>query len=224
MKERQASGGRFYPVDEPAHAPARYGDYAPIPKVYRLDLGSARTNEKMGIGGSFIWAYKASGTGVSVDLKFNSQQADNMTFYVGTSLSGLKFSEVFVTHAAQAGGWIDFFVVDQGQNIRSLNPANVFTAVTITKPGDFATLADVTVTAAAAAAIVAAANATRKEIIIQSDPANTQEIRIGDSNTAAARGIVLEVGSTLILETTDVIYAYTGAGADQTLHIAYTGD
>jgi hypothetical protein len=183
MMNKQPTGGRLYPIDAPANAPARYGDYAPIPKIYRVDLGSARDNEKMGIGGSFIWAYKASGTGVAVDLKFNSQQADDMTFYVGTSLGGLKFSEVYVSNDAQAGAWIDFFVIDQGENISSLNPANVFTSVSLANQSTLASVADVTVTAAAAAAVVLAANADRKTALIQSQATNTQDVRLGDSNT-----------------------------------------
>ena len=199
-------GGRSFPIDAPAQAPARYGDFAPVPKIHRIDLGVERVGVKMGIGGSFIWAYKASSTGVVVDFQFNSQQADKMSFYVGTSLAGLKFSEVFVSHAAQAGGWIDFFVIDQGSGITGLNPANVFTSVTLAKPTSTGSPVAVTITAAAAAAALVAADATRHELIVQSDPANVQDIRVGDLNTGAARGLVLQPGDVLTLKVTDTLF------------------
>lgn len=217
-------GGRAFPIDTPANAPARFGSYAPVPKVYRIDLGSARTSQRQGIGGSFIWAYQASDVNASVDIQFNSQQADAVSFTQGMSIGGLQFSDVYLTNTAQAGKWIDLFVIVEGVDMRAINPANTFTSVTVTKPTDFATVADVTVTAGAAAAAILAANADRRTAVIQSDPANSQDIRIGDSNTGAARGIVLEPGDALEIESTDVIYAYTAAGADQTLHVAYTGD
>ena len=209
-------GGRSFPIDAPANAPARYGAFSPVPKIYRIDLGAARDREKSGMGGSFIWGYKASGTGVSVDIRFNSQQADPMTFYVGTSLQGLKFSEVYISNDAQAGGWIDFLVVDQGEQITGLNPANVFTAVTVTKATDYHAHSDVTLVAAATT-LIDAADATRRTIIVQSLPSNTQDIRVGSAVAGATRGILLQPGDIITIDCTDAVYGYTAAGADQTV-------
>ena len=215
-------GGRNFPIDTPTQAPSRYGQFSPTPKVYRIDLSTARTAEKTGIGGSFIWAYKASDTGVSADIRFNSQQSDAMTFFVGTSIGGLKFSELYVTNAAQAGAWIDFFVIDQGEIITSLNPANVFTSVSIAKTSGLVTVADATIVAGAAAALILPANANRTKALLTSLVSNTQEVRIGDSNTGAGRGAPLQPGESIEIDSTADIYAYTAAGANQTISIAYT--
>lgn len=217
-------GGRIYPVDYPKNAPARYGDFSPTPKIYRIDLDSARSAKKMGIGGAFIWAYRASDTSAEVSIQFNNEMSDKMVFQVGSAIGGFKFAEVFVTHEAQAGKWVDFWVIDQAAGINLLNPANVFTSVSLAKQPTLETVADVTVTAAAAAAVVLAANADRKSALIQSPATNTQDIRLGDSDTGAARGLILAPGDTMQVDVTDNIYAYTAAGTDQTLSIVYTED
>jgi hypothetical protein len=223
MKNR-IPGGRIYPVDYPSKAAARYGDFAPTPKVYRIALDAARDGAKMGIGGSFIWAYKASDTRAEVDIQFNNEVSDKMTFQVGSAIGGFRFAELFVSNDAQAGKWVDFWVIDQAEGINLLNPANVFTSVSLANQSTLASVADVTVTAAAAAAVVLAANADRKSALIQSQATNTQDVRLGDSNTGAARGLILAPGDTMQVDVTDDIYAYTAAGSDQKLSIVYTED
>jgi hypothetical protein len=84
-----------------------------------------------------------------------------------------------------------------------LNPANVFTSVSLANQSTLASVADVTVTAAAAAAVVLAANADRKSALIQSQATNTQDVRLGDSNTGAARGLILAPGDTMQVDVTE---------------------
>lgn len=71
------------------------------------------------------------------------------------------------------------------------------------------THADVTITGAAAAAMVVAANASRGTLIIGNGAA---VCRIGDSNTAATRGIALAINATISIDTTDALYVYSASG------------
>lgn len=73
---------------------------------------------------------------------------------------------------------------------------------TMTTPAD--------VTTGAAAEIVAA-NASRKAVTIQALSTNTAVVRVGDSNVGASRGLELQAGQSVTIETTAAIYAYSAA-------------
>lgn len=232
MMKNAVPGGRVYPIDYPAQAPQRFGRFSPVIKVQRIALDDARDDVRIQIGGSMFWAQNASSLTASMDVRFNTEQSDKVKVTWGFSIGGLKFSEIYVTNSAQAGEYIDILVVVEDVNLRTLNPNNVNNAVTIlgtvtvdqAKNSVFETAADVTVTAAAAAAEILAANTDRVSAIITSVSTNTQEVRIGDGDTGAARGVQLNPGESLEIETTAAIYAYTPAGSDVVLSIAYTED
>ncbi|HEX5339821.1 MAG TPA: hypothetical protein VFX47_02960 [Gammaproteobacteria bacterium] len=85
--------------------------------------------------------------------------------------------------------------------------------VTVT-PGDtLATVADTDIVAAAAAALVLPANTGRKTAVIINLTTSAGEIRIGDENAAAARGIPCAVGGSVSLDTSAAIYVYSTTGA-----------
>ena len=55
--------------------------------------------------------------------------------------------------------------------------------------------------------ILSDANLDRKTILIRSNKANSNKMRIGDINITATRGIELNPGDTITLETTAAVYA-----------------
>lgn len=63
-----------------------------------------------------------------------------------------------------------------------------------------------------------AANASRRAVILAAAPANTDNIKVGDSNVGAARGITLQPGQAITLDTTAAIHARAASGT-QTLEI-----
>jgi len=216
---------RFYPRDYPAASQPRSGQGSPAIKKIRVDLSTARDDAKMSASGSVLWAYRASSLAAQLDIKLNEQSNDDLTFQRGTLISGYKFSEFYMTNTAQAGEWIDLIVTTVGAyGFDALNPDVSYAEIDLVKQTEIETTADVTVTAAAAAAVVLAADADRKEAIIQSLPSNTQNVRIGDGDTGAARGLILKPGDSIVLTVTAAVYAYTAAGADQDLAIVEIKD
>lgn len=229
-------GGRVTPFDTPANAPLQYGHLSPSPKNYRIDLATARDGIEIKMGGSFFWIYNGSGVDAEADIQFNNERSDAFTCKWGFAIEGLKFNGIFVTNSAQAGAYLDIMVCDLP--LGSLNPINTASTTTISgtvavdiqdtdvqvnqAADNLVTVADVTVTAAAAAASILAANAKRYSAIITSLSSNTQEVRLGDSNTGAARGIPILPGESVNIDTTAAIYAYTAAGDNQTLSVVYT--
>jgi hypothetical protein len=218
-------GGRIMPLDTPTRSQSQYGAFSPAPKKFHIALDAERSKERLSIGGSFLWAFNASSIDAVLDIGFNTEVSDLFTVKWGFQIGGLKFSEVYITNTAQPGEYMEFLVVDIG-NLFTLNPINATNAVTISgvaknTSDTIGTVADVTVVAAAAAAQVIAANTSRMSVQITSLSTNTQVVRVGDSNVGASRGDVLNPGESISYDTTAAIFAYTGAGADQTLAISY---
>lgn len=79
--------------------------------------------------------------------------------------------------------------------------------VAVVPPADLSTNADQTLTADTAT-VIAAADTTRREIMIRAPKTNTVNIRIGDSNVGSARGIEVEPGQTMVLNTAAAVYGY----------------
>lgn len=84
-------------------------------------------------------------------------------------------------------------------------------ALDLANSANLATGADVTL-GAALADLIAAANTTRREIIISNDTG--AEIRVGDSNIGAARGVKVAAGAVIVLATGAAVYGYSAAGGD----------
>lgn len=87
--------------------------------------------------------------------------------------------------------------------------------VQIDQPNGLSTAADVAVSAAAV--IVAAANGNRRRVIVQNTGA--ANIRVGDVDVAAARGVRLVPGGSVLLETNSDVYAIREAAADSSVGV-----
>lgn len=83
-------------------------------------------------------------------------------------------------------------------------------SVSIDAPAAVESLGDVVMTGAALQ--VAAANADRKRITLQALQANAGEIRIGDANVAANRGLQIFAGQAVTLDVTGAVYAFGPVG------------
>lgn len=85
------------------------------------------------------------------------------------------------------------------------------TSVSVSQPTVIDTAADVALTAAVAT-LVLGADATRRAALISNLIGNASSIRVGDSNTGAARGVQVGAGQTVTIEGTEAIYAYSATG------------
>lgn len=91
-------------------------------------------------------------------------------------------------------------------------------AVTSTPPATLDSLADDSI-ATGATELIAAADSDRHTLIVSNLAANTATFRIGDSGAAAANGIPLAPGETLVLDTSAAVYAYNPAAGAESLAI-----
>jgi hypothetical protein len=82
------------------------------------------------------------------------------------------------------------------------------TAVTVAALTVIDTVADVALNVGSATQVLPA-DSTRRSALISNLIGNASDIRVGDSNTGAARGAQCGVGQTITLEGTEAIYAYS---------------
>jgi len=222
--------GNITPITPGAQAPREYGLDANVLQTIPFALDAARDKERLEFGGSMIWAYAASSLTAQIDIHINTQQSHPITFQKGMMMRGVPFSRLFITHAAQAGESITLIIAVEGESeikerrrIQVENAAEGYTAVTLAKATDLQTIADVTLGAAATTQILAA-NALRRVVFISNLIGNTQTFRIGDNNAAAARGVPLAPGETIIVSGTDTIYGYNPGAAGEDVAVMWTAD
>ena len=212
--------GHLPMFDEPQRSAPRLGSDVNFPIVQSFALDSAESSKRVAISGNFLWAITATDINVAVDLRFNSQRAGAIPIGSGFFLSGIAFDEIYLDWLAQAAKSITFvFGLIPGIDFVVINPNSQSSSVTIAggnlnKPATVLTTADVSLLATATTQI-RPINTVRHEIIISNLAGNTQTFRIGESAAAAARGIPLAPGQTIILTTTAAIPGHNpGAGAE----------
>lgn len=81
------------------------------------------------------------------------------------------------------------------------------------------TPADVTI-ATGGTALLLAANGARKTAIIKALLTNAGQVRVGDVNAGAARGLPLDPGESLTLDVSAALYCHNATGADAKFAIA----
>ncbi len=217
------SGGEITPFETPTRSVPEFGALPNRIKVRTIALGTALDMKEINLGGSMLWCVDAFSLTTNIQIRFQNQEQDPITFRKGMMIRGIDFNQLFVSCTAQAGASITLMaVVEDDKNINIENPAIDFTVTNPTRPDHIHSAANLTIVAAAAAVAIFPADATRYDAVIQASPPNTQNLRIGDSAVTGTEGHVLQPGETLILHTTGVIYCFTAAGADQVVHLLET--
>lgn len=216
--------GRHHPITNTGTAPLEYGEGTPRIGVKTIALDTETTNKIYEIGGNIIWVPDASSLDAKVSIRYQEETNDPIPIQAGSFIAGPSFSRLFISWAAQAGETITIlYTTDSPQRrFRIENATADYTGVSVsgtvdveeTDNNDYRSTADYSVPATTAAKI-REISADQKYIIVSNLASNTQTMRIGDSNVGAARGTPLAPGETLVLATSDAVWAYNpGAGAE----------
>ena len=134
----------------------------------------------------------------------------------GLKISGVPYSKFLLTNAAQPGAYVLLVYGIEGVpgSINIDNLVTLASTVGVTKSGNISTIGDVTTVAAVSTQFLAG-SATRRSAIVKADSGNAGPVRIGDSNVGAARGINLQPGESISIDTTAALYYYDGAGGNK---------
>ncbi len=199
------------------------------PRVVRLYLDTAKSNEFYSVAGNYFYAVDASSSSANFQAKFNRLDSDKIKFEKGFGLRR-PFKQFWITSSAQAGEWVDILIgtispelLEVIDNRTAIAQQQVLEAIRdelrgIATPGTFD---DVAVGVAAVSVI--AANAARKGCVVQAKKSNTGLIYIGFANTVASTKALAELQAGMSIYFDDYrgdIFAISDAAAQ----VVYFGE
>lgn len=216
---------RFYPVPNQGQSLPPVNAGANAVRSIVVDLTTARTLQRIPIGGNFLWMVEASLSTASLTIAFSRENGtEGVPFRQGTAVKGVAFSEIFITNTAQAGVTVTLvYVTEASQALEVTNAGISIATVSLARSTTLVTTADVVATNGATTLIVAANSANRK-VICTNLAAGAQTLRFGDSNAGATRGTPVEPGDSIVFETTAAIYAYNPGGSSQNVAVSIERD
>lgn len=75
-----------------------------------IDLTGVRANEELQLAGTMIWAVASSVATALLDIRLSDVFNDPIPFQAGTMLSGIPFTKLYLSNAAQVGDTITVFI------------------------------------------------------------------------------------------------------------------
>lgn len=166
------------------------------PYILKLPLDAALVNKEFTISGNFFGIIDATDQNVNIDVSFNIIQQDSrqlINFTKGLQFV-LPFKRIFITAAAQAGKSITILVSSFAPDLFNIvdnrsaqQSTTILTDISDQLKGSSTaqgynnvTISNVTATQ------VAAANTSRRSILVQNLPTNTGIMYLGYDNTVSA--------------------------------------
>jgi len=128
-------------------------------KKKRLDLSTAQNDLRLDLAGEFLYVEAVSSASATATVKLNRDKNDAITLSHQTKIRTV-FTTLYITHAAQAGEWIDIII---GVDFSKTDPQ-------LADPGTAQPVIEITNIAADTNTIGAAAIAT--VVVIKADPQN----------------------------------------------------
>lgn len=159
-----------------------------------------------------------TGTGLTLRL-FPSGQ--NLVMDAGVVIEVDQFDRIEIVN----GSSIQDVVVYAGSGDYNDGRSNITATLsaTITPSTTLTANADVSI-AAGAQGLISAGVATKREVIISNPITNTCAFRIGDTATLdATHGFILDVGQTVILNTSAAVYAFNAGSTTESLSSSQSG-
>lgn len=211
---------RRYPVPYEGDASKGFGRFNNRIAVVTLDLSAARQRAEIKIGGTFLWAYRASVGSAEIFVNFNDDNPDaGVSFREGTALRGAAFGRIYVTHTAQAGVTLSLaYAVEQFENIEIVNPGSVVSNVGLTKGSVLAN--SQVATAGAAEVQLYALNASRRGVTVR-NLSGTEDAYLGVTGVTTGNGMLLRPGESITLRDSAVpaLFGLRSAATDVTFAI-----
>lgn len=166
---------------------------------------AANASDNIAVAGRYAWLKVATGE-IFVKTRGTRGQVETAFMNAGDFVRfDNDFEGLDIEDQSGATNDIQFVIADEGE-------AGKYGNVTIAGSDSLATVADVTLTAATKVSILPV-NGERSEAIIQVNA----DTRIGDTNTGAARGVLVPAGGAIVLTTKAEIFGYSAAGGTATV-------
>jgi hypothetical protein len=221
------STGRTTPGPAPVNAVPRIDAFSNLPelKTIRIDLTAAQGDVEYIIAGNFFWVYTASDTtaNANVTFGFKNSKSNQLNIRAGFQLKGVEFGKITINSSAftPAGRYIEIMYgsIDNFAAFATENSAFVFNEILTKSPPVLLTTTDLSITATTQALLLSE-NLSRVEAFISNN--GSSDIRVGDVNTGASRGVKVTPGATVIITSSAALYAYNTGAAAVTVGITET--
>lgn len=224
-----------YPVAFEGQSPEEFGRAASRIGIVTIPLDNARQQQEFTIGGTMLWAINASTIGAQLTVQFQDYTSAEIPYSKGLSIRGVRYSKLYLTNEAQAGEFITLlYAVEAEGGLQIDNPLQDADAANITgiDPGvvlpvsesdyfdTFDSLADQSMSTTPAQ--IVAASSVKRELILQADANNTDDIIIGDSGIGTANGIRIAPGQNFIINSKGEVYGRSVSGSQNLRVISNT--
>lgn len=184
--------------------------------VDREEVFTGAGSRTISLEGRFIRVLECDASGVTITPKPGSPLLRNVGQDIDAGTPGFKSFQIAVTVACT----VKVCVSDTRQSDTNTNVTANVTA-TISPGGTFPAGGDVACPNAAETELIAGA-ATGLTVIVRSSAANAYAVgtvRVGGTGVTAAKGIELNPGESISLDTTAPVHAYNASGAGVTLQV-----
>lgn len=184
-----------------------YADY-----LYSVPAGESIV---IAVGGEYVGCISSNQDDFLISLDGDALQFMAQGLKIRTK-GGDRFANVTVDNSGNASTLTLRLAIGDGDLVDQR--LSLTGAISVTKGDQFDTVPDVSVGAGVSAELLATDTA-RCEAIINNLAANAATLRVGDSNVAAARGVELAPGETIVLTTTEAVHAYNPGGVAQSVAV-----
>ena len=224
--------GQNYPVSYNGAAPLEYGEGAPRIGVKTIALDSTTVDKEYEIGGNVLWVPTASDISATISIKYQDQVNDGITLQQGSFIAGPSFSRLYISWSAQAGETITLLYTKDtaSRPFRIENAIYNFTGVTVSGTVDVReasmswgyTFTDISINATTSQQI-GTSNPLYREYIVSNPASNTTYFKLGFNAAGAAQGIPLYPGDTIVLTSSEALFAYNAHSGAQTICLSQVG-
>jgi hypothetical protein len=180
-------------------------------KTYKLVAG---VTSPLAISGDYLRLVDAV---ANVDVEFVDSNDDSTTAIKGIGLHVGEYRGLRLRSAVDQDVtmYIGYGVADDSRATPAVDAL-------VTPPGVFGTVPDVTVLDGATDMILASDD-KRDHCVIVADGSNALDVRIGDANVGAARGLKLGPEQSATFSGSDAVYVYNGTGTSAVFQIFTAG-
>ena len=178
--------------------PGQFGQDTGKPKSRIFLLDAVTADQTIALGAStFIWVRRASSATASMDVTFDHDRTGSLRLTQGFFLSGMSFSILNLTHAAQAGEWIEI-VYGPLFSPNAVNPSEAVSTFT-PEPRSALTVFHDSTLATTTVHPVLAANAKRQRAVVQNVGPDDFRVGyvIGGSGVSSTTGFILTAGESM---------------------------
>jgi hypothetical protein len=161
-----------------------------VPQKIVINLAVANNELELNIAGNFFYVYSSVNDADNIQVRFNKRNQPQHTFQAQQGFR-TPFHTLFITNTAQVGGEVTIVYGNLSTEFLDVidnraQSSAILTGILAQLQGIVTVGAENQIAMGAGATIIVAANAARRSVFIQHDPAGVGTVALGFSNAVTA--------------------------------------